>query len=356
MKTKKLLSLSLALLLLLSFAACASDAPASTATTNATKATTANPTTEDNTTEEITTFDEPAIPDPEGLVYDQSVPATLSLDRSLHEPLSLWKDREHTPYWDDSLTTVNEPQLFPYLLQESADEPKGCIIVCPGGAYKNLSSEKEGSAVAEYINTTWDMHAFVLEYRLLPADYRANVNDVLRAIRYVRYYSEELGIDPNKILIMGFSAGGHLACMAAEKFDYGKAGDVIDNVSSRPDGAILCYPVITMSESWGHIGSVTNFLGADNVTNQELRNAYSGEKAIREDMPPVFVIHSKKDKVVPYQNSEELAKAMQAAGLSCTIHLYESGGHGFDLAINYPHDSAQWTARCAEWLTEMKFH
>jgi acetyl esterase/lipase len=160
-------------------------------------------------------------------------------------------------------------------------------------------------------------------------------------------------VDPEKIIVMGFSAGGHLACMAAEKFDYGKVGDAIDHVSSRPDAAVLCYPVITLSESYKHAGSTERFLGAAKG-NEVLAKFFSGEKAVREDMPPVFVAHSKKDGTVNYQNSQALANAMKEIGASCTLKLYEKGGHGFGLALNSTNDSANWKNECLAWLKELK--
>lgn len=299
---------------------------------------------------EAVTYDDPAIPDPVGLQFDQSIPASISVDASKHDPLPLWSSKEYTPYWDDSLEGVIEPHLLPYIIGDG--NTRGCIIVCPGGGYSYLSNDNEGPVVAEYINQTWDMNAFVLQYRVTPADYHAILNDVLRAVRYVRYYAKDLGVDPNKILVMGFSAGGHLACMATEKFDYGKVGDVIDNISSRPDGAILGYPVVTLFESWRHVGSANRFLG-EAQTSTVLAKFFSGEKAVREDMPPVFVMHSKKDSVVNYKNSEELANAMNAMKLSCTLKLYESGGHGFGLALNSSNDSANWKNDCLAWLKEI---
>jgi acetyl esterase/lipase len=245
---------------------------------------------------------------------------------------------------------VNDPHLLPYLMGDG--QVRSCVIVCPGGGYSYLSNDNEGPVIAEYINQTWDMNAVVLQYRVTPADYNAILTDVLRAVRYVRFYAKDLGVDPNKIAVMGFSAGGHLACMAAEKFDYGKVGDAIDHVSSRPDAAILCYPVITLSESFKHAGSADRFLGAQKG-DAELASFFSGEKAVRKDMPPVFVAHSKKDGVVNYQNSQSLSDAMNAIGASCTLKLYEQGGHGFGLALNSTKDSANWKNDCFAWLKEI---
>lgn len=331
---KKILFLTGTLLLLCLLVACEAQDPNEPAATSAQS-------TDAVTTQAPATTEEPDPLAPEG---------ALTVDPTKHDPLLLWENRAKTPYWDDSFTDMIDPHLLPYLIGDG--EKRGCVIVCPGGGYRNRSSEHEGTTVAEFINANWDMNAFVLEYRVAPADYRASMSDVQRAIRYVRYYAKDLGVDPNKIVIMGFSAGGHLACMAAEKFTNAQQGDAIDKVSSRPDAAVLCYPVITLSEDWKHVGSANNFLGAQK-DNEALAKEYSGEKAVRVDMPPVFVLHSKKDPTVSYKNSEELANAMLKLKLSCTLKLYESGGHGFGLALGKTHDSAKWTADCFAWLKEV---
>ena len=245
---------------------------------------------------------------------------------------------------------MEEPHLIPYLIGDS--KTRGCVIVCPGGAYGYRESSYEGSTVAEFINSNWNMQAVVLEYRVKPADYRGIISDVLRAVRYVRYYAKDLGVDPDRIVVMGFSAGGHLACMAAEKFDYGKAGDAIDYVSSRPDAAILCYPVISMSAEWKHTATEENFFGAFYGDNT-LAEGFSGELAVREDMPPVFVFHSKKDSGVDYRNSQMLAEAMEKLGLSCELKLYENGDHGVSLALGYGSGISEWTSDCLAWLREI---
>ncbi len=345
MTPKRVLSLLLLVGLLLAVVACAKDANEPVATTeNATTAATTAATTT------ARTFETPAIPDPEGLSYAQ-MPESISVNREGHDPLYLWSNTDHIPYWDNTLPETEIPKLLPYLI-EGEDRP--CVIVCPGGGYKYRSEEAEGSDIAAYANTEWGMQAFVLTYRVAPADYRSSINDVLRAIRYVRYYAKDLGVDPERISVIGFSAGGHLACMAAEHFDSGKAGDAIDNVSSRPDAAILCYPVITVSESWGHEGSTTRFLG-EFVNDKELAKRFSGDLGVREDMPPVFIFHSKADNTVPCRNSEDLAKAMEAAGLSCTFKLYQTGGHGCSLALTSSYDVKNWTADCKAWLKTINF-
>lgn len=343
--SKKILALLCATLMLFSVVACTNEQPTQDDPT--TQSTSESAPTEEPTEE--ATYGVGVIPEPDDLPYDQSVPASITVDATKHEPLLLWKDRAHTPYWDDSLGTTVDPHLLPYIKGDGQE--RACVIVCPGGGYSYLSNDNEGGVIAEYINKEWDLNAVVLQYRVTPYDYNAILTDVLRAVRFVRYYAKDLGVDPNKIIVMGFSAGGHLACMAAEKFDYGKVGDAIDHVSSRPDAAVLCYPVVTLSAPYTHQGSSNRFLGFRE--DAELVKLFSGEEAVRKDMPPVFAAHSKKDGTVSYQNSQLLADAMQKIGASCTLKLYEQGGHGFGLALNSSNDSANWKNECFAWLKEI---
>ena len=346
--SKKILTLLCAILMLVSVVACANEQPAQADAPTTQNSSESAPTEEP--TEEAT-YGVGVIPEPDDLPYDQSVPASITVDATKHEPLLLWKDRAHTPYWDESLGTTVDPHLLPYIKGDGQE--RACVIVCPGGGYSYLSNDNEGAVIAEYINKEWDLNAVVLQYRVTPYDYNAILTDVLRAVRFVRYYAKDLGVDPNKIVVMGFSAGGHLACMAAEKFDYGKVGDAIDHVSSRPDAAVLCYPVVTLSAPYTHQGSSNRFLGFRE--DAELVKLFSGEEAVRKDMPPVFVAHSKKDGTVSYQNSQLLADAMQKIGASCTLKLYEQGGHGFGLALNSTNDSANWKNECFAWLKSLNF-
>lgn len=350
MNLKKAFALFCAVIFLFSAVACAKKEKPFVPGGIPADQTQSNSTPSDTPTEEAT-YGVGVIPEPAELFYDQNVPASITVDATKHEPLLLWKDREHTPYWDDKLGATTDPHLLPYIKGDGQE--RACVIVCPGGGYSYLSNDNEGAVIADYINKEWDLNAVVLQYRVAPYDYNAILTDVLRAVRYVRYYAKDLGVDPEKIIVMGFSAGGHLACMAAEKFDYGKVGDAIDHVSSRPDAAVLCYPVITLSESYKHAGSTERFLGAAKG-NEVLAKFFSGEKAVREDMPPVFVAHSKKDGTVNYQNSQALADAMKEIGASCTLKLYEKGGHGFGLALNSTNDSANWKNECLAWLKELK--
>lgn len=193
------------------------------------------------------------------------------------------------------------------------------------------------------------MTAFVLKYRLGPTyHYPSQLQDAARAIRTVRARAKEWGLDPQRIGILGFSAGGHLAATAGTHFAVGQvnASDPIERVSSRPDVMILIYPVITMRDST-HGGSKLNLLGKDPPT--ELVALLSNEEQVTKETPPAFLVHTMNDAAVPVENSMMFAAALRKAGVPFEFHLYERGPHGFGLAPKDPILSS-WPARCADWL------
>jgi acetyl esterase/lipase len=188
-----------------------------------------------------------------------------------------------------------------------------------------------------------------LKYRLGPAYHHpAELLDAGRAIRTVRARAGEFGIDPDRIGILGFSAGGHLAATAGTHFDAGKpaAADVIERASSRPNLMILIYPVITMRE-FTHSGSRNNLLGP--APSSELIALLSNEEQVTKETPPTFLVHTMTDSAVPVENSMMFAAALRKAGVPFEFHLYERGAHGFGLAEKDPILST-WPARCADWL------
>jgi acetyl esterase/lipase len=223
------------------------------------------------------------------------------------------------------------------------------VIVCPGGAYAMLASNHEGRQVANYLNSL-GIAAFVLRYRLGPRYHHpVQLGDAQRAIRTLRARANEWRIDPARIGIMGFSAGGHLAMTASTRFDRGseKAPDAIEGASSRPDFAILGYPVISLTESWTHRGSRTNLLG-DNP-DPALTKSLSGENAVSKDTPPTFIFHTNADTVVPAENSVYYYVALRKAGVPAEMHIFEQGPHGVGLANNDPALTA-WSTLLANWL------
>ena len=271
---------------------------------------------------------------------------SISVSPSKHNTLRLWRSEEYLPY----ASSGSAPVIIPYLIE--SEEPTGSVIIFPGGGYSMLSVENEGISTAKYINEHFGMNAFVVKYRLAPNNYRATLSDALRAIRFVRYYAEELNTRPDRIAVLGFSAGGHLAMMTAEHYDYGKNGDPIDAVSSRPDAAFLCYPVGSMVSEYTHVESRSNFLGKEDTEKNRVR--FSAELGIRIDMPPVFIIHSENDTTVPIENSFATVEAMKDAGLSITYHWYPDGNHGY--GINACEQlGIDWPDQMFSWLTSLDF-
>lgn len=261
-----------------------------------------------------------------------------------NEPMRLWEK-------DAPGAVGNEPLDVPMLMPfpAPADKATGAaVIVCPGGGYSKLVDGKEGSEIAKWLNSL-GISAFVLKYRIgMRYHQPAPLQDVSRAMRTIRVRAKEWNLDENRIGIIGFSAGGHLASTLGTHFDTGKADspDPIERASSRPDLMMLIYPVITMGE-FTHPGSKKNLL--DENPTDELIKLYSNELQIKKDTPPTFMIHTMDDKVVPVENSLMFVTALRKAGIPIEFHLYETGPHGFGLAPNNQ-VLASWTQRCADWL------
>jgi pectinesterase len=258
-------------------------------------------------------------------------------------PIVLWPDGAPGAAGKEP---VDIPTLTPFLpLKEKATG--AAVIVCPGGGYDHLANH-EGAPVAEWLNSI-GITAFVLKYRLGPRYHHpAPLQDAARAIRTIRAQAAEWKIDPERIGILGFSAGGHLASTIATHFDSGKpdAADPIERLSSRPNLAILIYPVITMREKT-HAGSKKNLLG-DNPA-PELIALLSNDEQVTKETPPTFLVHTMTDPNVPVDNTLLFVAALRKAGVPFELHLFERGPHGFGLGGNDPILST-WPARCADWL------
>lgn len=226
------------------------------------------------------------------------------------------------------------------------------VVVVPGGGYGHLAIDKEGHQVARWLNSL-GVAAFVLKYRLGPK-YRhpAMLMDAQRAIRTVRARAAEWNVDPSRIGILGFSAGGHLASTAGTHFDPGKPGssDPIETVSSRPDFMILIYPVITLRDEYTHQGSKRNLLGPE--PDPRLVELLSNERQVTPETPPTFLVHTTDDRAVPVENSLLFYQALRTAGVPAEMHVYQSGPHGFGLAPNDPVLSS-WLERCEDWMARL---
>jgi acetyl esterase/lipase len=223
------------------------------------------------------------------------------------------------------------------------------VVVCPGGGYGGLAVDHEGREPAEWLNNL-GVSALVLKYRVSPYRHPVPLQDAQRALRTVRARAKEWKIDPKRIGIWGFSAGGHLASTAGTHFDDGNpnADDPIDRVSCRPDFLILCYPVITLTGApTTHMGSRNNLLGKE--PSPELIENLSNEKQVTTKTPPTFLFHTNEDKAVPAENSLLFYAALRKAGVPAELHIYEKGAHGVGLAPKDPVLSS-WPDRLAAWL------
>ncbi len=223
------------------------------------------------------------------------------------------------------------------------------IIVAPGGSYRALSMDNEGRQEAYWFNAM-GVTAFVLKYRLGPRYHHpVEIGDAQRAIRLVRSRAQTFGIAADRIGLMGFSAGGHLAATAGTHFDRGKmdAADPIDRVSSRPDFLILCYPVISFQPAIRHAGSLTSLLGdsPDPALIEELSN----ELHVTPQTPPTFLFHTTADSAVPVENSVQFYLALRQQKVPAEMHIFENGPHGVGMALNDPALSV-WPTLLTNWL------
>lgn len=223
------------------------------------------------------------------------------------------------------------------------------VVICPGGGYGALAMDHEGHQVGRWLNSI-GVAGFILKYRIAPR-YRhpAPLQDVQRALRTVRSKAQEFGIDAQRVGILGFSAGGHLASSAGTHFDSGQASaeDPIERQSCRPDFMILVYPVVALSTKYAHVGSKNNLLGKE--PDAQLLKSLSNETQVTKQTPPTFLVHSSEDKSVPAENSILFYLALREAGVPAEMHIFEKGRHGFGLGGQDPVLSA-WPKRCAGWL------
>ena len=245
---------------------------------------------------------------------------------------------------------VSKPELYVY---QPASPTGTAVIICPGGGYGILAIDKEGHDVAKKFQEM-GVTAFVLKYRL-PSDLIMKdkslgpLQDALQAIYLVRKNAALWGIDPNKVGIMGFSAGGHLASTASTHFADMKV-DNQENISLRPSFSILIYPVITFGTNT-HAGSVKNLLGE--TPTDEQKKYFSSERQVTPQTPPAFLVHANNDKSVPVQNSLRYNEALVKYDVPAEMHIYQAGGHGFGLYNKTTKDD--WFERLKNWMQANKF-
>jgi acetyl esterase/lipase len=281
-----------------------------------------------------------------------TVPVWPDLDRSLAAAEKV-KERGTTTQPNRFITDIRYPTLE--IFEPPPERTTGtAIIICPGGAYAGIAIDKEGYPVAEWLNSI-GVTAAILKYRMpLPQvthDGRPlPLLDLQRAVRLVRSRAGEWHIDPARVGVMGFSAGGHLASTAATHFDPPDphAADPIDRLSDRPDFIILGYPVMTLRDPNGHVSSRRNLLGEH--PDAKMIEEYSNESHVTASTPPAFVIHAKDDPI-KCDNSILFRDAMEKNGVPCELHLFERGGHGFGLATTKP-EASVWPKLCQQWMSK----
>lgn len=242
------------------------------------------------------------------------------------------------------------PEDIPAVQVFLPEKPTGAsFVVCPGGGYGGRAGHEAGP-IGEWLAKN-GVTAFVLRYRVGPKGYHhpIEMTDASRAVRFVRHNAKDWNLDPQRIGIMGFSAGGHLASTVATHWDEGdkNATDPVDRASSRPDLQILIYPVITMGPT-GHAGSRNNLFGKERANDKELIELLSNEKHVNAKTPPAFLVHGIDDKAVPVSNSDDYAAALKKAGVAVEYIRPEKGPHGFGL-------KDFWSNAAVEWLRKNKF-
>jgi acetyl esterase/lipase len=260
------------------------------------------------------------------------------------------------PLWPDGAPGAlgkedkDVPTITPYLADGSVANG-AAMVIFPGGGYGGLAPH-EGKGYADWLVTN-GISCFVVKYRLGSGGYRhpAMLQDAARAVRMVRARAEEWKVDPKRVGVIGSSAGGHLASTIITHFDSGKAdaSDPIERQSSRPDLAILCYPVITMGANT-HQGSKNNLLGKN--PDPDLVKNLSNELQVTKDTPPCFLWHTWEDNAVKVENSMDFAAALKRAGVPFDLHIYQKGAHGLGLGKTSPHP---WANDCIYWLRVQKF-
>ena len=252
-----------------------------------------------------------------------------------------------SPEWTERVT--KSPTLTSFLPE--ADKRNGAaVIICPGGGYSGLAMQKEGLEVAEWMQSK-GIVGVVLRYRCGGGKNQQPVplEDAKRAIRTVRSRASEWGVDPQRIGILGFSAGGHLASTAATMFDAGQpeSDEAVEQQSSRPDFAVLVYPVITLADEAAHRGSRNNLLGED--ASESLAEIWSTDRRVTDKTPPTFLVHAGDDAGVPVKNSLLFYEALVANKVPAELHVYETGGHGFGM-FREDRPADKWPEQLDAWL------
>ena len=262
----------------------------------------------------------------------------------LHAEIPLWPNGAPAAV---GKAATDVPTVTVYL--PPANPTKTVVVVAPGGGYEHLALDHEGSQVAQWLNAH-GVAAVVLKYRLGPVYHHPiELGDAQRAVRYVRSHADSLGVAPDHVGMLGFSAGGHLTATAGTMFDGGNAAadDAVDRVSSRPDFLVLCYPVISMEQGTAHEGSVKFLLG--DAPTAEQRAAMSADEHVTAQTPPTFLWSTTDDAVVPVMNTVLFYQALVKNKVSAEVHIFPHGRHGLGLAQTEPEVNA-WPDLLYTWM------
>lgn len=261
----------------------------------------------------------------------------------------LWGEK--IPHWDESYIESGETAARKPTITAYPAKSKGAVVIFSGGGY-TMRAEHEGKGYAEWFSSI-GVTSFVADYRVAPYKHPAQISDAMRAVRFARKNAEKYGFAPDKIAVMGSSAGGHLAASLSVHYDkkmYNET-DETDKISCRPNVAILCYPVIDMYE-YRHDGSRQNLIGPRPTTVE--KDFMSLYKQVTADTPPTFIWHTSSDESVPVENSLLYASALSACRVPFEMHIYPVGHHGLGLAEELPY-VAQWSNSLDKWLSLIDF-
>lgn len=252
------------------------------------------------------------------------------------------------------IANVQTPTIEVYLPTKQIATGEA-VVIFPGGGYGILAYDWEGTDFAKWLNAH-GIAGIVVKYRLpisksLTDPKEVPLMDAQRAIRLVRLHAETWNINPSKVGVMGFSAGGHLASTLSTQYNHevNRSMDAIDTLSARPDFSILVYPVISFRDAAVHSGSRKNLIG-DNAS-QELMDRFSGELNVNSQTPPTFLVHAQDDKGVPIENSLLYYQALHKNGVKASLHIYPTGGHGFGFGLGKGAVES-WREVLLEWMKE----
>jgi acetyl esterase/lipase len=280
------------------------------------------------------------------LWHKEKIPNRIDSDeKELHEQNGILR-----------ISKVQEPSVEVYLPAQS-NATGQAMLIFPGGGYGILAYDWEGTDIAKFLNGK-GIAGIVVKYRL-PSDesqkekWNVPLIDAQRAIRLVRSKADDFNIEPDKIGVIGFSAGGHLASTLGTHFNE-KVYDLVDDADkqdARPDFMALVYPVITFTQGTKHSGSHKNLLGEN--PGQEMLARFSNELQVTVETPPTLLVHATDDEGVPVENSLLFFQALKDSGVAATMHIYPAGGHGFSLARKDPYLRG-WTERLFEWMESLE--